>query len=353
MNNQRLSTTGTDKESQKGYRQSGRHDKFLLFRNIVLWVLLLCFALTAMFDTETNRQALFLVVLPVFLGSAVEFFRQSRDITLTLWLICSAFFTALTGVYTLLTNPDSSGASEFLLRWWPVSFVAGFVLVTVVVSLALKTTTFVSRISEGLVLAQSMGVVYILAMSIIDGQANSFMWVGLSISSIIVLVSLTSSFIMRRLPRWLRIGLSLWSVFVALIFAIRYIKHLLDLYRPDSISMQDGFTYFAQFLLFGSATMYIASSAILLGLWLFWGRSKKFAPQRNIVVQRFSNYQMRPKETIATIVYLTILFYLQYKNPSIMSATSIAWVGIATLPALFYFVRLWSRLYKSSRSHVS
>ncbi|QQS18652.1 hypothetical protein IPL68_00965 [Candidatus Saccharibacteria bacterium] len=270
----------------------------------------------------------------------IEFLRQCRNLALTQWLICLSFIMTLSLAFSLMQSADSSGSRDYLLRWWPVLFVSVFIITIAVASLAPKTTTFVTRVSEGLVLAQSMGVVYILSLSIIDGRANPLTWFGLIFSLVIVIVSAASSFIMRRLPRWLRIILSLWSAFVVLIFAIKYIKYLQNLYQPDTLSVQDGFTYFMKYLLFGSATMYIASIALLLGVWLFYGRSKKLQSQRDIAVQRFSNYQMFPKETFIMIVYLMSLFFFQYRNPTFINADSIVWIGISTLPGVFYLVRL-------------
>ncbi len=199
---------------------------------------------------------------------------------------------------------------------WPWAFVTIFIIMTI----ATNRKKVTAQLTEGSTLLLSMAVLYWIIDFYSQNSINIFLMILFSIISILILFSSFHAFTKNELTRNNRFALSLWSSIIFLFFAIDNIYRVYQNNSIENSNFIDGSNIAIQYFLLGISSIYMVQNLnMLVG---FLPEKKKFFNEeyykqiqelKDDHVERFSKTQIRRLYSIFCLLFLSVIFFLNYK----------------------------------------
>jgi len=223
----------------------------------------------------------------------------------TVWIL-----VLVSSVISIIVFAPDEGTGELTnAHYWPVVFCGLFtIMVTVVFE-----KTFIPKLTEGMVMLQSIGIIYwILDLSIWEFDSR-FLTVVIGAPAVISALSILHAFSNLELNKTARLAQSIWSALLMLAFAADNFWGLLFGASFDDVSGVYDAAYFGgKYFLTGASLIYVVES-----FFLFIPRDDEESPSGTtdlvkLHVDRFSPDQTERQHAMLAMVFSVMILGLNY-----------------------------------------
>lgn len=258
---------------------------------------------------QSEVPFLSILIIPLLLGILLESYRLSKDWSSILAKIIGALL--LSTLAFLPNRNETVYHFEEHISVWPYWFIGLFVILSAVY----HEDKIIPRLTEGIVLVQSIAILYWVADLGWEVAQNFATYVAISIGLIFSAFSILHAFTYLSLSRSARLWLSIWSSIITIIFAIDHICRVLT--RDEFVNhslLNEGLNHLQYFLL-GISLIYSFQNALMLLDYLpsktrFYGKAhlKDIRIRNKIHIQRFAEQQTEIIHSLL-IVFVSASFY--------------------------------------------
>ena len=291
---------------------------------------------------ESDKQLIPYSIIPIILGIIFELKRLKSS-----WKEIGGkllFTLAISPLIAFLPGKNERNYSfDGHIQFFPFVFILVFLVVSIVYFIGKnEKEKLVPVISEGIVLLQSISIIYLITSLQYFDDIGPFKTLVLIVGLLFVLVSLFYAFTDYPHNRFSSILLSIWSSVITLIFAVNFIIRAFE----NEISFDDTLDYnlitTLQYFLLGISSIYMLRNAYLIfGYLPSKGESSSDYKKRRkeisqIHFSRFSNYQVNVWSSVFCVVFIGSIFMANsYIN--IFSPYTLIWLVFTLFPYIMYY----------------
>lgn len=283
----------------------------------------------------TNHHIITISMLAVTGGLIFESLRISDKWINVLYILLAAFICSF--FVFLPRRNETNYIFENHLSQWPYWFIGIFMLISTIAN-SRKTT---SAISEGIILIQSLAIIYWII------EHKFYLVEHWSLRTLLILVLLFCTFniftaVTRfQLSRTTRLWVSIWSCVIVLIFSVDNILRV-SFYPPiENIwDIYEGFYIGIEYFFLGISAMYIVQNFLMLMEFLpgkgafFNGRYfRELKELKARHIERYSEEQVYLGHAMICIIATSTWYGINYTFKFLPSNTAI-WIGFVIFPLL-------------------
>ena len=303
---------------------------FLCFLGIfAIWILSYILNKT----TTSNQNSVLVMLIPVTLGILYENLRLGNNWRFILLKIFGSIILSLVAFHK--DKKDFNFVFEDRINAWVYTFIAIFVLVSMIYH---KDKT-IPKLTEGMSLLHSISFIYwIIDLGINTSRINIFFYfliISLSIFTIIHSLSYI------KLTNKNRLILSVWSSIIMIAFSINTIINVIQSENYKNMDIlniiKNTFLYF----ILGISLVYVFKNASMLYSYIPSRNSNYKSDLKKInskFIKRFSNTQVKIKDSIFAIMLTSSVFIINYKLRLIPS-TILIWIVFITFPIILDLIK--------------
>lgn len=234
--------------------------------------------------------------------------------TLTIYLIYSAVYSLV-----MLFLKGSANLKELENHLIFLPFYLLFTYFFLFISRNKKKIT--TPLTKGLTLLQSVALIYWIFDTEQCNNPDSLKIFVLLLVMVFILVSIYHAFSQKETSENSRLGLSVWSSIIMLIFAIDNIAHLVpQAYILSNTNETNYAIIVIQFFILGISSIYIIGNLQMI-IGYIPDKSNSYKPKyyqdidnlTNEHIQRYSPQKIKIKDSLICILYSSILFAINYR----------------------------------------
>lgn len=283
--------------------------------------------------------------LPIMCGM---FFEQKRLGYSWKEILLKSFASYCIVSFVLLVSLQNYKTHSEIEISFPLStFIISFVIISISYAYFLKKNqNITAKLSEGILLLQSISILYILFTNGFFNYLDSSKL--LIIIPVIAICAYTffHAFSSKIHTEKSKLYLSLWSSVITLIFSIIYFMKMFKVEISEHNNLEENILAVLQFFLFGISIIYTAQNAWLLVRFLpekgessesYKSRLKNLKQEHT---ERFSDTQIPVSSSLFCLIFVGGIYYLNYIYNWIPSYTMI-WLVFTFFPFIIFY---WEEL---------
>jgi len=297
-------------------------------------------------STSTNRL-IPISVVALIAGAIIETKRLtpkwSTVFNITIFSFVLSFLCFLPG------KRESIYVFENHIETWPYIFL----MIFVIMSYAFHKDKIIPRMSEGITLIMSVGIMYWVYDHGFYDTNSIFLKVLMIIGFIIAVFSIINAFININLSKSLRLFLSIWSSIIMILLAIDNIYLVYQNGQVENSQYLTDKVYFGlQYFLLGICSVYILQNVMMILGFLpdknrFFNK-EYFRDVRELKKEHIDRYSENQSNLILSFIclILSIGFYLINLNFDLLPRNTAVWLVFFVLNGIVYFYE-----YKNNKNY--
>jgi hypothetical protein len=280
--------------------------------------------------SHAKRSVITISMVALAGGLIFESLRMAEKSIHVLYISIAAFL--LSFMAFLPGKGEGNYIYEVHLNTWPYWFI-GFFMAT---SLAVYYEKAIAPMTEGIILIQSISVLYWIAMRGLMRFDNWFFISFIGVAFILSIFSIVHAVTNLQLSTSVRFIMSLWSSVIMLLFSFDQVNNVL--FNPVSAHItydSNGLFIALQYFLLGVSSIYILINAVLvLGYIPHKGDYRgDVRALTKLHIERFSEEQIYRGHALVCIVITCAWYGLNFYFELLPVGTAI-WVGFVLFPLL-------------------
>lgn len=290
---------------------------------------------------EIDKQLISYTIFPIILGIVFELKRLKSS-----WREIGGkiiFALAISPLIAFLPDKNEQDYNfNNHIQILPFVFILVFLIISIIYFIGKnEKEKLVPKISEGIVLLQSLSIIYLIISLDYFVRINPFKAILLIVGSIFVLVSFFYAFTKHEHTRFSSIFLSVWSSIITMIFAINFIIRTFKNQFAMDYTLEYNIAIVLQYFLLGTSSIYMLRNAYLIFGYLpsRGETSSDYKKRRKEISQihfsRFSNTQINLWSSIFCTVFICVVF-IANSYLDIFSPYTLIWLIFTFFPYLIY-----------------
>lgn len=235
---------------------------------------------------------------------------------------------------------ESTYIFEKHIAFWPY----GFLLIFLIISGAYSKDKIIPRMSEGITLIMSVGIIYWVLDHGFYETSSTFLKVIMIIGFAIAVFSIVNAFVNIKLSKGLRLGLSIWSSIIMILLALDNIYLVYQNGQvEDSVFLVDKIYVGLQYFLLGICSVYILQNVMMILGFLpdkhrFFNK-KYFDDVRELKNEHIGRYSENQSDLLLSLICLILsvgFFAINFKF-EILPRNMAIWLVFFVLNSTVYF----------------
>lgn len=309
----------------------------LTFLFIILFVCSIVFGFYLAYITSiSSRKLLSYNLMPFFAGLLLQSYWLTKNWKNVGYKFFASYFFSL--FIFLPFKREIDYRIENHIELWPFFFIIVYALIAI----TFFEEKIISKITEGVLLLQTMAFLYWLFEMGVLFNDNWFYQVVTAITILFSLIVIYQSISPKELTKLTRLTLSIWSSIIVLVLGLDniYRAYQADRYL-NSIDFLSQLNLSLQFFFLGISVVYIFQNYFMLTQFIPSkdGNYKKDLKE-NVKnhVERFQQTQIRQTDALTCFIYSIILYYFNYKL-QVFPRNTIIWLTIISFPIFLELIR--------------
>ncbi|ANW95397.1 hypothetical protein AXE80_03490 [Wenyingzhuangia fucanilytica] len=276
-----------------------------------------------------NELSVFNMIIPITIGVTYENLKISNNWKHTTLKIFAALVVSLMAFIETENHEDFSFSDN--IHEWSYAFI--FLLVTA--SVIYHKDSVIPKITEGIILLQSISFVYWIINIYKENIFNQYVLIALIVP--FFLFSIFHAFSYKKFSQNNKLILSVWSSFIMLIFSIKTMMKTINNESYLDTSFEGVLINYLIYFILGVSLVYIFKNAEMFIGYIpnkdngYDNYSEKVNRLNKKHIARFTEIQVNKSDSLLAILFLSVIYSLNYVYNFIDSETLI-WLCFILFP---------------------